>query len=281
MDVPDLARCLASRPAQLRKGPIMVILAEDAVELDSTVAHHLALGFRTVLVLSHTGIQATGGLSARFDGPLHVAVTKVAQAVPEGTWIGHAYNGEYLFFPFCEQRHVGEMLAFHVEERRAAMFGMVVDLYATDLAQSPNGVDRATACYDALGYYALNREDSENGYAPLPRQIDLYGGLRWRFEEHVPWKKRRIDRVMLFRAAKTLEMREDYTLNLPELNTHQCEWHHSLTCCMASFRTAKALMGRPGSRARITGFTWPGSATFGWTGQELMERGFMEPGQWF
>jgi len=281
MDFPDLARCLASRPKALQKGPILVVLAEDTVELESTVAHHQAIGFRGILVLARSPVHVEGAICATFDGPLHSAVTQVAQSVPSGTWIGYAFNAEYLFFPFCDHRHIGEMLAFHVEERRAAMTGMVVDLFAEDIGATPNGVDRATACYDARGYYALNREDPENGYAPLARQMDIYGGLRWRFEEHVPWKKRRIDRVMLFRAAKGLELQEDFTLNVPELNTYQCEWHHSLTCAVASFRTAKALMGTPGARASIDRFTWPGSTRFGWTGQELMDRGFMEPGQWF
>ena len=45
----------------------------------------------------------------------------VIRAVPTGTWLYYGFNAEFLFYPFCETRSVGEMLAFHTEERRAAM----------------------------------------------------------------------------------------------------------------------------------------------------------------
>ena len=54
-------------------------------------------------------------------------------AAAPGTWLYYCFNAEYLFFPFCETRTVGEMLTFHTEERRDAMLTYVVDLYAGDL----------------------------------------------------------------------------------------------------------------------------------------------------
>ena len=52
------------------------------------------------------------------------ALTRIVNAVIEkahGQWIFYCYNTEYLFFPFCEHRAIGEMLAFHTEERRDAV----------------------------------------------------------------------------------------------------------------------------------------------------------------
>ena len=40
------------RPA-LAKGPVAIILAEDAVEVETTLRHHLAAGFAEVLLLAH------------------------------------------------------------------------------------------------------------------------------------------------------------------------------------------------------------------------------------
>lgn len=290
MDYPDLSALLAARPPLLARGPLMIVLAEDRTELASTVAHHLEIGFRAVILLATAAPELPAELRPRVatvrhraarDGGLAAAVTRIAQAVPMGTWLGYAHNAEYLFFPFCESRTVGEMLAFHMEERRAAMVGVVVDLYAADLGAHPDGVDRETAHFDARGYYALAREEAGDGYAPQDRQVDIYGGLRWRFEEHVPWKRRRIDRVMLFRAFKGIALTEDFTTNDAEMNTVQCRWHHNLTCAMASFRTAKALMQLPGPKRTIRSYRWEGSRRFDWTGQQLLDLGLMEPGQWF
>ena len=50
---------------------------------------------------------------------------------------------------------------------------------------------------------------------------------------------------------------------------------------MASFRVAKALVRNPGSREQIRSFTWRNSEPFRWSSHQLMERGLMEPGQWF
>ena len=33
-------------------------------------------------------------------------------------WVHYSYNAEYFFYPFCEDRTVGEMAAFIAEERR-------------------------------------------------------------------------------------------------------------------------------------------------------------------
>jgi hypothetical protein len=206
------------------------------------------------------------------------AVNALIEKVP-WQWIHYCYNGEYLFYPFCEHRSVGEVTTFVMEERRHAIPTFVVDLYAGDLSRHPDGVSRDTAHLDAAGYYAAPR--IRDGGTILERQLDIHGGLRWRFEEHIAPDRRRIDRIGLFQAKPGLSLRPDHTLSDEEMNTYECPWHHSLTGAICSFRVAKALRTNPGSRDEVGDFRWHASVPFDWTSLQLMELGLMEPGQWF
>ncbi len=271
----------------LGKGPIALILLEDEVEADSTVRHHLDCGFGAVVVFGAADITLSEELTDQVarvhhdmltDAALEMAVNAVIKSAP-GRWIYYGYNSEYLFFPFCEHRTVGEMLAFAAEERRDAMLTYVVDLYAGDLDAHPNAVSLEDAHLDKSGYYALARKDNRGNVQE--RQLDFFGGLRWRYEEHVPWKRRRIDRIGLFRAKQGLTLQPDHTFNELEYNTYACPWHHSMTAAICSFRTAKALKRNPGSGYQINSFRWRNSTAFAWHSQQLMDLGLMEPGQWF
>ncbi len=271
------------------KGPVALIFVEDPVEITSTVMHHATVGFREILVFLPDDIAVPAEAEAaahwvRYHTPAPHSVPKAVNALlaraPETTWFYYCYNAEYLFFPFCEHRNVREMLAFHAEERRDAMLSYVVDLYAPDLDRFPNAVSLDEAMLDRSGYYALARPDPVTGH-PKERQLDFFGGLRWRFEEHVPKARRKIDRIAIIRARPGLALRDDHTFNIEECNTYACAWHHNLTAAIASFRTAKALKTNPGSMFDIWNFTWHGSEKFGWHSQQLMDLGLMEPGQWF
>ncbi len=270
-------------------GPCAVILLEDSTEVQSTIAHAQRCGFQNVLV---AGAQALlPDIDPEAGTGLHLIAHEVHDAgamtevvnplidVLAGRWIHYCFNAEYLHFPFCESRSVGELTRFCNEERRASILTYVVDLYARDLVAHPDGVNRHDAHFDSAGYYALQR--SSGAGEVLNRQLDVFGGLRWRFEEHVPWTRRRIDRVGLFRAAEGLRLHEDHSFNQPEYNTFACAWHHNVSATICSFRTAKALMTNPGSKHAITNFAWRNSERFDWTSSQLMELGLMEPGQWF
>ncbi|GGE39704.1 glycosyltransferase family protein [Actibacterium pelagium] len=276
-------------PALWAKGPLALIFDEDGVEVESTLRHHLKLGFATVALFTEEPDLVPEDLKDQvetvdFEAPRRARVTeavnRVIDAAP-GRWMFYCYNAEYLYFPYCETRKVGELLTFHTEERRDAMLTYVIDLYAGDLDQFPNAVSREQALLDSSGYYALRREDPVNGYAHKDRQMDFFGGLRWRFEEHVPWTRRRIDRISLFKAKAGLELLTDHTFTDEEYNTYSCEWHHNLTAAVCSFRAAKALKSNPGSREEITDFRWRKSVPFDWHSQQLLELGLIEPGQWF
>jgi hypothetical protein len=133
---------------------------------------------------------------------------------------------------------------------------------------------------DKSGYYALSRSEPGTGH-PRERQLDFYGGLRWRFEEHIPRDRRKIDRIALFQAKPGLRLRPDHTFSDEEYNTYACPWHNNLTVAIISFRTAKALKTNAGSAFDIPTFKWHNSVPFEWNSQQLLDLGLMEPGQWF
>ncbi len=285
----SLEEFLTTGKAALARGPVAMILAEDAVEVSSTVRHHLAAGFAALLLLTDPQVPLDPELEPQVhridldplaDLAMIHAVNRVIQEAP-GIWLYYGYNAEYLFHPFCETRRIRELLTFHTEERRDALLSYVVDLYADDLTLFPNAVSLDRAHLDRSGYYALAREDAANNHAPKERQLDFYGGLRWRFEEHVPYTRRRIDRIALFRTKPGLILRPDFTVSDEEYNTYACQWHHNITTVVASFRTAKALRTNAGSREQIKSFKWHNSVPFAWHSQQLMDLGMMEPGQWF
>ena len=273
----------------LAKGPVAILMAEDQVEIESTILQHLNIGFRAVLLLANSEIVVRPEVEAqvhRIDHETHrplalqTAVNQVIEAAP-GIWLYYGFNAEYLFHPFCETRNIRELLAFHTEERRDAVLSYVIDLYADNLEKFPQAVSLDDAMLDRSGYYALGRPDPANHSHPRDRQLDFFGGLRWRFEEHIPPARRKIDRISLFRAKLGLTLRPDFTFSDEEYNTYACPWHHNITTAIMSFRTAKALKSNPGSRYDIHDFKWHSSTKFQWHSQQLMDLGLMEPGQWF
>lgn len=285
----SLDQFITAHRSALAQGPLAIVLVEDDVEVDTTLRHHLGLGFKQVIALMPAQFDLPRDLQETThridydtsqDGATQRAINAFIAAAPR-QWIYYCYNAEYLFYPFCETRAITEMLDFHSQERRDAMLTYIIDLYADDLDTHADAVSLEHAHLDRSGYYALARPDLAKHGHPKTRQLDFYGGLRWRFEEHVPEPRRKIDRIALFRAAPGLMLREDHTFSDEEYNTYACEWHHNLTAAICSFRTAKALRTNPGSRYQIDTFTWHNSAAFEWHSRQLMDLGLMEPGQWF
>ncbi|WP_251363748.1 glycosyltransferase family 2 protein [Epibacterium ulvae] len=278
-----------SQASQLGKGPVALIFVEDDVEIATTLRHHLDCGFKHVVALTPDAFDIPKDVASKvhrvpFDctpqNAVANAVNDINARVPQGCWLYYCYNAEFLFYPFCETRTVGEMLAFHTEERRDAMLTYVIDLYAGDLPQTPSAVSLDQAHLDKSGYYAQARKDPETGH-PCERQLDFFGGVRWRYEEHIPQASRKIDRIALFKSKPGLKLQGDHTFNDQEYNTFSCPWHHNLTAAICSFRTAKALRRNPGSRFEIDSFRWHNSTPFEWHSRQLLDLGLMEPGQWF
>jgi hypothetical protein len=287
MQYDSLTHFLKSGSAALTKGPVALILVEDLVEVDTTIRHHQNAGFESVVVFAPPELKLPEALEARIHrvahdvtrpGAVEATVNAINDAAP-GLWLYYCFNAEYLFHPFCEHRTIAELLAFHTEERRDAVLSYVIDLYAGDLEEFPGAVSLETAYLDKSGYYALARNDANEH--PKERQLNFFGGLRWRFEEHVPEARRRIDRIALFRAKPGLRLLPGFVFNDEEYNTYSCPWHHNITLAIASFRTAKALKANAGSTFEIGTFKWHNSVPFSWDSQQLLDLGLMEPGQWF
>ena len=284
----SLKQFLNDGKAALIKGPVALVFVEDDVEVGTTLRHHFDCGFKHIVAFMPDAFELPSDVADRVhrvrydmagDGALETAVNAVIAAAPD-IWLYYCYNGEYLFYPFCETRSVGEMIAFNTEERRDTILTYMVDLYADDLKAYPNAVSLERAHMDRSGYYALARMKPGTEW-PEERQLDFFGGLRWRYEEHVSEASRKIDRVGLFKSVKGLQLRSNHTFNLPEYNTFACEWHHNLSAAIMSFRTAKALKRNPGSSFDIETFQWHNSAPFEWHSRQLLDLGLMEPGQWF
>ncbi len=287
MQYESLDNFLNSGQSALSKGPVALIFAEDETEVESTLHHHLSLGFKSVVAFMPAEFTLSEDLTAQIHrvtlrcAPRTVvfdAINRITKVAPS-VWMYYCYNAEYLFYPFCETRNIGELLAFHAEERRNAMLCHVIDLYAGDLTQFPNGVAPDQAMLDGTGYYAHTRHDPTG--RPVERQLDMSGGLRWRFEDHIPYERRRIDRIALFKTRKDLILQPDHTFNEAEYNTYACPWHHNLTAAICSFRAAKALKSNAGSAFDISSFRWHNSVSFEWTSRQLLDLGLIEPGQWF
>lgn len=283
----SLSAFIAHAKQSPRQGPVALILIDDDLDVASTIAHHSKAGFAWFILFCAKDMVLPGTLPdgvERVDcdmseaDALQTIINAMIKILPE-RWLYYCYNAEYLFYPFCETRSVGEMLGFMTKERRDTVMTYVIDLYAQDLTAHPNGVDRDTAHFDKSGYYAQARLDAEG--APLDRQVDIFGGLRWRFEEHIPKARQRTDRVSFFRARSGLRMLPDRSFSIAEYNTYSCPWHNNLSAAIGSFRTAKALRRNPGSRDTISTFHWSQSEKFSWQSQQLLDLGLMEPGQWF
>ena len=238
MHYPSLAALIADRQSVFAKGPICLILIEDEIAVAATLRHHAAAGFGTLVAFCDPGLtwpDLDDIAAIRVDHPVTASdalpeiVNAVIAACP-GQWVYYCYNAEFLFFPFSESRSIAELLTFMAEERRDHVMTHIIDLYARDLTAHPHAVDLEAPYLDRSGYFALPRQDATGQV--LDRQIDIFGGLRWRYEEFIPPARRKLDRIALFRSAKGLQMLPDRSFTLPEYNTFTCPWHHSPTAAI-------------------------------------------------
>ena len=288
MDYASLDDFFKSGKHHLKKGPIALIFAEDEVELASTISHHSKLGFTKIILFAkslpalpkenqHWLVSVYTDL---FNSPeVNVIINKINN-LTSNQWIYFCYNAEYLFFPFCETRSVAELLAFHSEERREAMLTYVVDIYTKGVKTPVEASLMESSYLDKSGYFAMARFEPRSSHS-MDRQFNFFGGLRWRFEEYVPYEKRKIDRISIFKAHKGLRISQNYTFNNHEYNTYACPWHNNLTAAIISFRAAKALMSNPDSKSEIDDLSWEHSTPFKWQSSQLLDLGLIEPGQWF
>ena len=65
MRYPNFDQFLAAEKASLAKGPVALILAEDDVEVDTTLRHHLDIGFAPVILLAAPQLELPAELEAK------------------------------------------------------------------------------------------------------------------------------------------------------------------------------------------------------------------------
>ena len=96
----DLGNFLNSRRSVLGTRPIALIFVEDDVEVESTINHHLGLGFRSVIVfagkeivvpLEHEPSVHRIDYDMTREGATEMAVNAMIGAAP-GMWFHYCYN---------------------------------------------------------------------------------------------------------------------------------------------------------------------------------------------
>ncbi|MGB0905342.1 MAG: hypothetical protein ACPGVJ_10640, partial [Mangrovicoccus sp.] len=213
-------------------------------------------------------------LTAPYDthkpGAFALAYSALADRVA-GAWLFGCWNGEFLYFPYCDSRTIGDLTSFAADERRRAIGGVVVDVFPQNLAQLSGGTQN-TVWVDHLGYSFADPSPATSA-TPTP----LFGGLRERLSTGRAAADR-IDRSLIIRATSGAELGPDGIWSDPDLNSRHCRWHHSPTAVLASYRMALWHAAR--SDRAFQDLVWPGATQLTWSAKQFSELGMMEPGQW-
>lgn len=278
MTPPTIAAFLGGlRRAPLRPGVVTVLAATDGWLAEATLAHLGRLGTGPVLVLgpgaAGRGVPGVRHIACALDTP--AAVAAALNALIDGLagrWIAWCQNAEFLFYPFCETRTLDDLATFLGEERRRVLFSYALDLYAPRLPGADEDPTALGLMFDGAGYHAFPQAD---------QRLDLYGGLGWRFEELMPADQQPLGRPALFLAERGVHLTRALMFTTPDHGTVACPWHHNPTGAVMSLRRARLLMAHPGYPPLADRLVWRHSVPFDWTSRQLLDRGLIEPGQWF
>jgi hypothetical protein len=267
----------------LNAGPIAIVYVEDDFALTATFEHLRKRGFPNIIAVGDVET-----ITANSSNHVTLCLSNVSQTtltaqqcinilIPSlaDRWVYRCYNAEFLIFPYCEGRTISDLTSFADEEQRNSIFSTSIDVYSDSKNTSPLEYLPQKTYLDAGGYFSMAHQ--ENGVS-LDRQIDVYGGLRWRFSEHFSNEERNINQSSVFKVHSELELHTASRFNDAEYNTISCPWHNNVTICTVSYRAYKKLRQE---RPDITDFNWFHTQELDWSSKQLMELGFMEPGQWF
>lgn len=271
-------------------GAVSLIFCVDEKLIAETVKHQINLGFDAVVLFIRSEDD-------RFDNERVINVIQsidqydemwpVFQTVSRqlvGHWINWGFNGEFFYFPFCENRNVKDLITFMKEERRQTVFGTVIDAYSRNLYEDSTGVSFDNTGIDTANYFSTDiepHEFSKSDEDVRNRVKRVHGGLRWRFVEWIASGQYRIDRVPLFLMTDQLEFDENGQTENAEFYAYKCAHHYNPTAAVVSFRTIIDLRHNPSSRAQIWDLNWTGTETFSWNSGQLLRLGIIETGQWF
>ena len=267
----------------LNAGPIAIVYVEDDFALTATFKNLKTLGFPNIIAVGDTET-----IAANCSDLITLCLSNASQTtltaqqcinilIPclAGRWVYRCFNAEFLVFPFCEGRTISDLTSFADEEQRNSIFSTTIDVYSNTKSSASMKYTPKAAYLDAGGYFSMAHQ--ENGVT-LDRQVDVYGGLRWRYSEHFSDEERIINQSSVFKVHSELDLYTPSRFNDAEYNTISCPWHNNVTICTVSFRAYKKLRQE---RPDITNFKWFHTQKLDWSSKQLMELGLMEPGQWF
>ena len=117
MQYRSLDHFISDSKAVLSKGPIALIMVEDAIEIETTLRHHQQLGFATVVAfmpasfaLARDVAESKGVLRVDYDmdreGALENAVNAVIEAAP-GAMALYLLQRRISVLPFLRDAHRG------------------------------------------------------------------------------------------------------------------------------------------------------------------------------
>lgn len=260
------------------KGPVALIICENTFLIRETADWLARMGASKVIVVGAVGEafandDAVEAITAEVNivADRTAAINTIAQSVAPGQWMLVCFNGEFAFFPHQETRRLADFTEFMTAERRRAVTGYAIDLYSDALGREEAGFSLQDAYFDTAGWYGFEREG---------RQIDVYGGLGWRYEEYTPRDMYRVNRPALFMTGPDVSISDDLWLAEPEANAVSCPWHHNPTMALMSVRRARALRNHPKFGQGVKTFMWPNSERFEWRSEQLVDHGLIEKGQW-
>ena len=108
MDYPNLTSFINSEGRSLAKGPIALLFIEDDVEVETTLDHHIKLGFKQIIVLAKsfpevdedTLTQVTTVYVDTFADDCVERTVNTLMPHLAGAWVYVGFNAEYLFSRF-------------------------------------------------------------------------------------------------------------------------------------------------------------------------------------
>jgi len=261
------------------EGVVAIVLADDPNGARATCEHLVELGAVAILVIGQasdpalTNERAITGISDDTSGDASRAraINTLIDSLA-GRWLLWVHAGEFFYFPFCETRTIADLTAFLDSERRRLLYTYAFDLYANALPAPGEDPRDRELFLDRLGHYAFPSDDGG---------LDVYGGLAWRFEEHLGGAEHHIGRPALFRARKGEHLGIDLRFTALEYGSVACPWHNNPTGAIVTLRNARRLFGQPGFGAVRSKLIWRGSTRFEWNSRQLLELGLIETGQWF
>ena len=267
-------------------GAVAFLFVEDNHWLFETLEHLSQIGFQRIYAISpepfaeFETFPKVRWIEAPFTrNDAAIRLINSAQDALLGRWVYTCYNGEFLHFPFDETRKIDDFTAFLEEERKVSAMNLKMDIYPARALDQLTELKVTQCWFDKIGYFSSRGRDA-NGHAH-DQMLEVRGGFRWRMADFLPQDSMILNRSLLFRMNANAKLGPNFRFDSPEYEYAHAQWHNSPTTVTASLRAYKYLRELPEAENTIAQLKYSGSSPYQKRGQQFMELGFMEPGQWF